>query len=441
MGGNAKVTAPHPDPQVNDWQRNLDRIGEVMQSAEWDSKKYKDRAAILEAQVKWDGFDVEQRFDVMENILQGKDRSRWLEGVETTEAKAARENAIWEEAARRGNGSANSEPYIRSEWISYAEETVLELKRVTDYVRLDDDKVTSERWEQPEGGFQRLGGWDRLTEADRLSAIMSSNATRMLDIDDTRSLLRRHIDFDSVPLDDQRRRMGEVLPPQAERLSDATDSLTDEPSGIHQIWHRHGDGFQHVASVEGNYMAAVVLPMLERGHPAAERLSWLIDDARATDLGDKIVDPLGKAYELYSPDFGGLALRETTMPVTERPPRMRADSLELSSQRAEPDFRADVFDALMSRLEALGDELAQQARTKQQKALAEAFGELVGEAHRDIAYIAEASRQYGPPAVDLGTPAAAARVTSPADLAEGNGGASQQQDRGHTHNQSPGLKL
>ena len=412
-----------------------------MQSVDWDSMKYKDRAAILESEVKWDGCDVEQRFDAMENILQGKDRSRWLEGVETTEAKAARENAIWEDAARRGNGSPNSEPYIRSEWIGYAQRRVLELKRVTDYVRLDNGKVTRDWWEQPDGGFEPLGGWDRLTEADRLSAIMSSDATKMLDVDDTRSLLKRHIEFNSVPIDDQRGWMGEVLTPEAERLSDATDSLTDEPSGIHQIWHRHGDEFQHVANVEGNYMAAVVLPMLERDHPAAERLSWLIDDARATDLGDKIVDPLGKAFELYSPDFGGLALRETTMPVTEQPPRMQADSLELSSQRAEPDFRADVFDALMSRLEAFGDELARQARTKQQKLLAEAFGELVGEAHRDIAYIAEASRLYGPPGDGPGEPAAATRVFSPADLAEGNGGASQQQHRGHTHNQSRGVKL
>jgi hypothetical protein len=33
------------------------------------------------------------------------------------------------------------------------------------------------------------------------------------------------------------------------------------------------------------------------------------------------------------------------------------------------------------------------------------------------------------------------RITSPADLAEGNGGASQQQDRGHTHSQKRGPKL
>jgi acyl-CoA reductase-like NAD-dependent aldehyde dehydrogenase len=91
-----------------------------------------------------------------------------------------------------------------------------------------------------------------------------------------------------------------------------------------------------------------------------------------------------------------------------------------------PDFRADVVVALMSRLEAFGDEFARLAHTKEQKLLAEAYGELVGEAHTSIVYIAEASRRYRPPGAGLDEPAAADRVSSPADLVDSNGTVSQQ---------------
>src|SRR5262249_11855243 len=49
------------------------------------------------------------------------------------------------------------------------------------------------------------------------------------------------------------------------------------------------------------------------------------------------------------------------------------------ARRAMPDVRADVFDGLVARLEGFGDELARLARTKEQKALAGAFGELVSD--------------------------------------------------------------
>jgi hypothetical protein len=98
-------------------------------------------------------------------------------------------------------------------------------------------------------------------------------------------------------------------------MKDKLPSVNDEPAGTYQVWHRHGEAHRHVANVEaGNYMAAVVLPLVERGAPGSERVTWLVDSARPTTYGDKIVDPLGAAYEIYKPGFGGAALRETSMP-------------------------------------------------------------------------------------------------------------------------------
>jgi hypothetical protein len=62
-----------------------------------------------------------------------------------------------------------------------------------------------------------------------------------------------------------------------------------------------------------------------------------------------------------------------------------------------PDFRADVFDALMTRLEAFGDHSARLARTQEQKALAESFAGLVAEVDAAIRYTAEATAQHGHP--------------------------------------------
>ena len=53
-----------------------------------------------------------------------------------------------------------------------------------------------------------------------------------------------------------------------------------------------------------------------------------------------------------------------------------------SPSPALPDVRADVMAGLMARLEAFGDEWGRLARTREQKALAEAFGELVADVHR-----------------------------------------------------------
>jgi hypothetical protein len=97
-------------------------------------------------------------------------------------------------------------------------------------------------------------------------------------------------------------------------MADKSRAVNDEPAGTYQVWHRDGDVFRHVANVEaGNYMAAVVLPLFERGTPGTEGVTWLVDSARPTTYGDKIVDPLGAAYEIYKPEYGGTALRETSI--------------------------------------------------------------------------------------------------------------------------------
>ena len=76
-------------------------------------------------------------------------------------------------------------------------------------------------------------------------------------------------------------------------------------------------------------------------------------------------------------------------------------------RQATPGFRADAFDAVMTRLEAFADEFARLARTKEQTALAEKFGEFVGdEAHTAIAWLAEVRRDTRPEArVPLPSPA------------------------------------
>jgi hypothetical protein len=80
----------------------------------------------------------------------------------------------------------------------------------------------------------------------------------------------------------------------------------------------------------------------------------------------------------------------------------------------------------MARLEGFGDELARLARTGEQKALAEAFGEFVGDVDSSIRYIAETTRQYGPPraGVVLHPPGEEpVRLPSPGEIAAGHDGA------------------
>ena len=119
-----------------------------------------------------------------------------------------------------------------------------------------------------------------------------------------------------------------------------SSGINDEPAGTYQVWHRDGEAYRHVANVEaGNYMAAVVLPLFERGTPGTERVTWLVDSARPATFGDKIVDPSGAAYEIYKPNYGGTALRETSMPEA-RPSASREVTLSAEPARPLPGDRS-----------------------------------------------------------------------------------------------------
>src|SRR5690242_13290514 len=89
--------------------RLIGRIGEAIGAVDWVARTRVERGAWLERAVDWDEFDAGERFDAIENVLQGKGRARWLEGIATKVERDAREDATWAEAARRGNGSPNSE--------------------------------------------------------------------------------------------------------------------------------------------------------------------------------------------------------------------------------------------------------------------------------------------------------------------------------------------
>src|SRR3954452_4316774 len=92
--------------------RLIGRISEAIGAVDWDKMTRVERAAWLARAVDWDEFDAAERFNAIENVLEGKGRSRWLEGIATRAERDAREDAIWAEAAWRGNGSPNSEPYF-----------------------------------------------------------------------------------------------------------------------------------------------------------------------------------------------------------------------------------------------------------------------------------------------------------------------------------------
>ena len=189
-----------------------DQIDGVKRANPWDGLKYMERAALLEREVGWDGFDAGDRFDVIENVLRGKDRS----GVAGRHPDDRRENrprgCDLGRGLVRGNGSPNSEPYFRRDGIGACEGSRSpRLKRTEDFVRLDDGHVVSEWLDRPEGDFTRLGSWDRLEERDKLAAVMVSDATEMLGGDDIRALLHAgEIDFTRVPRDAQREWLGEV---------------------------------------------------------------------------------------------------------------------------------------------------------------------------------------------------------------------------------------
>jgi hypothetical protein len=75
--------------------------------------------------------------------------------------------------------------------------------------------------------------------------------------------------------------------------------------------------------------------------------------------------------------------------------KLAQEFVQEDGRQATPDFRADVVAGLMAEMEAFSDEFSRQARTKEQKVLAAGFETFVGDAHKSIVYIAEASREYG----------------------------------------------
>jgi hypothetical protein len=233
----------------------------------------------------------------------------------------------------------------------------------------------------------------------------------------------------------------------------------NDPVGTWQLWHKEGNTFRHAANIENtNYVGAFLKPSFPESHSMQEGVTWLGDNHRPPGFGDKFIDPTGKALELYKGEYGMTALRETEHPAAraalaetdpsatqnaDRQPTAAAPTLQaenakmrgfierwLSAQPGQdykqyidpkalaeearhlignaaepsaaagnptPDFRADVFDALMTRLEAFGDHSARLARTQEQKALAKSFGALVAEVDATIRYTAEATAQHGHP--------------------------------------------
>ena len=138
-------------------QRVLDQIEKVSQLPRWPAMSHRERAAALERQVQWDGFDAGDRFDVIENVLDGKDRSGWLDGIKTLAEKAAREDAIWEEAARRGTARRTANPTSAASGSASRRKSSTTLKRTDDFVRIDNGQVVSERLDSAGRRFHEAG--------------------------------------------------------------------------------------------------------------------------------------------------------------------------------------------------------------------------------------------------------------------------------------------
>ena len=138
---------------------------------------------MLEREIDWTGLDRERRFDVIENVLAGKDRANWLDGVGTGAGRDAAEAAAWEAAAGRGNGSPDGEPYVRREWLAQAQDTAEAIRRGGGFLKCEDGLVVGER--RFDAGLhgkeaERVEGWRDLDEHEKLSAPMTSDATDFL---------------------------------------------------------------------------------------------------------------------------------------------------------------------------------------------------------------------------------------------------------------------
>jgi hypothetical protein len=73
---------------------------------------------------------------------------------------------------------------------------------------------------------------------------------------------------------------------------------SDEPVGIYQVWHKLDEGYAHVADVDcGNLLAAYL--STQDGYPHLKHMVTPVEgQMRATTVGDRIIDPNGKAYEI-----------------------------------------------------------------------------------------------------------------------------------------------
>jgi hypothetical protein len=173
------------------------------------------------------------------------------------------------------------------------------------------------------------------------------------------------------------------------------------------------------------------LPEAEKLSRLAEQVDWRdIDAADKRRLLEREVD-----FAQVPEEARRQALGEG-LPTAEAADRLSSpSSIADGSASKAADYRADVFDALMTRLEAFGDEFTRQAHTEEQKARAAAFGDLVADTYSSIAYIADAGRQHGPPpgrSVLMPAPVPAQeRLPSPGDIVHSQGADGPEQDHDH----------
>jgi hypothetical protein len=321
----------------------------------WEELTKGQQRAVMERYVDWQNFTPSDVEHTIKNVLTGKPKEAFFERVEI-------------------NGDYNKKDY--SKWVADEKNPIRAAVRRLNFMKASQDPD----WPgNPLRSNERVK-WDDLSdeqktdrivyEADRGHRLFSEEYGDMRERIIDRALGREDVsrelagqreeptmptkDRDALKLDPLNRPIvgqefrelaAEIKSDeQAARVRDGVEAAP-EPCGTYQVWQRNGEEFRHVANVEaGNYLAAVMLPIFKKGTPGTERVSWLVDDARPTGYGDRIVDPLGKAYELYQPDFGGAALRETTLPGSrDAPPdyqTMLDDAARLAHKR-DPDRGID----------------------------------------------------------------------------------------------------
>lgn len=93
------------------------------------------------------------------------------------------------------------------------------------------------------------------------------------------------------------------------------ENQNDDPSGTHEVWHQHPDGFRLAATVDTNLLGALVKPNCGPDHPLGQNVRYTEAWKRPTTFGDKLVNPKGQVLEIYKDKQSRLlAVRETTHP-------------------------------------------------------------------------------------------------------------------------------